>query len=142
MTSINNVTLKGFLAAEPELRETKTGHRTATLIVATNHTTRDGRKFTNYHRVIAWNHFADLAKEHAKKGSLVQLEGRITYRSYEAADGSKRRFTEIFAVHLEVITGAEANEQSGPPAEKPEPEFQVSPKIREALDKELAQAGA
>jgi single-strand DNA-binding protein len=78
--------------ADPELRYTPSGKAVSRLGVATNDT-RDAQ----FHDIVAWEQLAETAAETLTKGSKVIVEGSIQTRSWEAADGSKRRATEIVA---------------------------------------------
>jgi single-strand DNA-binding protein len=90
--SYNRVQLAGRLTADPELRYTPSGKAVCKLRVATNDT-----RAAQFHDVLAWEDLAETAAESLKKGGAILVEGRIQTRTYEAADGSKRRVTEIVA---------------------------------------------
>jgi len=47
--------------------------------------------------MVAWEDVAEAAAELLKKGSPVEIEGRLQTRTWDAQDGSKRRATEIVA---------------------------------------------
>lgn len=91
----------GYLATDPELRESKNGHKLTKFKVATNYDWVDseGEKNhrTDYHKVVVWNKLADITSQYLKKGSGVYLEGRIVNRGYEDKDGKKRVSTEVVA---------------------------------------------
>lgn len=54
-------------------------------------------KVAQFHDVIAWEDAAETAAEALHKGAAVTVEGRLQTRTWEAADGSPRRATEIVA---------------------------------------------
>ena len=68
------------------------GKAVCRLRVATNDT-----REAQFHAVVAWEQDAETAAETLTKGSKVTVEGRLQTRTWEAADGSKRRATEIVA---------------------------------------------
>lgn len=90
--SYNRVQMAGRLVADPELRYTPSGKAVVQMRMATNDT-RDAQ----FHDVIAWEQVAETAAETLTKGSKVIVEGRLQTRTWETADGSKRRATEIIA---------------------------------------------
>ncbi len=90
--SYNRVEIAGRLTADPELRYTPSGKAVCSFRVATNDT-----RVAEFHSVVVWEQLAETAAETLTKGSKVIIEGRLQTRSWEAADGSKRRATEIVA---------------------------------------------
>ena len=58
--------------------------------------THDARG-AQFHDVVAWEALAESAAESLRKGATVTIEGRLQTRTWEAADGSTRRATEIVA---------------------------------------------
>jgi single-strand DNA-binding protein len=53
-----------------------------------------------FHDVVAWEALAETAAESLRKGGAVTVEGRLQTRSWQAADGSPRRATEIVASNV------------------------------------------
>jgi single-strand DNA-binding protein len=49
---------------------------------------------------VAWEEIAEAASERLQKGSPVIVEGRLQTRSWDGADGAKRRTTEVVATSL------------------------------------------
>jgi single-strand DNA-binding protein len=97
----NRVKLAGRLVADPEIRYTTTGKAVCTLRLATNDT-RDAQ----FHDVVAWEQVAETAGT-LTKGSAIAVSGRLQTRSWEAADGSRRRTTEIIAAHVGPFAAAD-----------------------------------
>jgi single-strand DNA-binding protein len=97
------VTLVGFVAREPRLRETKSGRHVADLRVGT--TTRivdkttgewaDGE--TSYYTVNCWRRLADHVKASLRKGDPVVVKGRFRTNSYEDKTGRLCAEVEIVA---------------------------------------------
>lgn len=101
MGDINKVTLRGRAAASAEWKDLP-NTTLVTLRVGTSddYTDRDGRKVerTDWHMVACWGKMADQARG-IRKGDVVQVEGKIRTRSYEAKEG-KRYITEIIAAKI------------------------------------------
>jgi single-strand DNA-binding protein len=103
MTQGGYVTLVGFVAREPNLRETRDGRHVTDVRVGT--TTRlldketgawrDGE--TSYYSVSCWRRLADHVKASLRKGDPVVVKGRFKTRSYEDKTGRLRTEVEIVA---------------------------------------------
>ncbi|MDD4519757.1 MAG: single-stranded DNA-binding protein [Alphaproteobacteria bacterium] len=98
--SINKVILLGNLGKEPEVRNTSTGQKIATLSVATSDVWKDksGQKQekTEWHRVVIFNNaLADFAEKYMKKGSKVYIEGALQTRKWTDQNGQDKYSTEI-----------------------------------------------
>lgn len=102
MSSINKVMLIGRLGADPEVRYTSAGEPVANLRVATNELSRnrstgERTEHTEWHRVVAYRHLAEIARDHIRKGALIYIEGRIRNRKSQDSNGASRHTTEIEA---------------------------------------------
>jgi len=94
----NRVTLIGRAAAAPETRFTSGGQRVATLNVATDRPVRAGAaQVTDWHRIVSWDRLAEIVAEHVVKGTLLFIEGSITYRAWQDRQRQKHSATEILA---------------------------------------------
>jgi single-strand DNA-binding protein len=102
--NLNKVFLIGRLTQDIDLRQIASGTSVATINVATNRFYKDKtggqQKETQFHRVIAWGRLAELSKNYLSKGSLVLIEGRITYRNWLTPTGEKKYTTEIVAENI------------------------------------------
>jgi len=113
MASINRVTLLGRLGADPELRQTESGHTLATFSLATDTRRKDGEEVitkTEWHRVIAWSDLATICGRYLSKGRLVFVEGQISTRTWEDRDGQTRYMTEIVASRVEFVDKRQTDE--------------------------------
>lgn len=96
---MNNVLLTGRLTKEVELRKTKSGKSVCGFTLAVQ---RD-KETTDFINCVAWNMTAENMHKYCSKGDLVGVEGRITTRSYDAEDGSKRYITEVLANNVSFL---------------------------------------
>ncbi len=98
---INHVTLIGNLGKDPEVRRLENGAAVAKFSLATNESYKDREgnqvKQTEWHNIVCWRGLAEVAEKYLKKGSLIYLEGKLTYREYTDKDNQKKYFTEIVA---------------------------------------------
>lgn len=104
-TSVNRVILVGRLVATPELRTTASGIHVTTVRIATN-----DREQPEFHDVVLWRQLADFATKYMTKGRLAYIEGRQQSRTWEAADGSKRRTVEVVADTFKALSPKKATE--------------------------------
>lgn len=98
---MNAVQLLGNLGRDPIIRATRTGKAVASFSIAVSriYTTPQGeqRELTDWINIVAWGPLAEAVRSELKKGSRVFVAGRISTRSYDALDGTKRYVTEVVA---------------------------------------------
>lgn len=98
---VNKVTLLGRLGADPEIRHLDSGVMVGRLSLATNDFYKDKegnfQETTEWHNVVVWRELAERAEKQLKKGALVYIEGKISYRKYTDKDGQERYATDITA---------------------------------------------
>jgi single-strand DNA-binding protein len=97
---LNKVFLYGNLTRDPELKALPTGGQVAEFGLATNrvYKDRDGNKKeeAEFHNIVSFGRQAEVIAQYLKKGRPAFIEGRIRTRSWEAKDGSGKRYrTEI-----------------------------------------------
>ena len=97
----NKVQLIGHVGQEPEIKTFDGGKKVANITIATNdfYTNDKGEKVeqTEWHRVTAWGKLAEIIEKYVDKGKEIAVEGKLTHRSYDDKDGSKRYITEVVA---------------------------------------------
>lgn len=108
MATLNKVTLIGYLGHDPEMRTTGNGEAVAQLSVATTESWKDKstgerKESTEWHRVILYRRFADVAGQYLKKGSLVYIEGRLQSRKWTGKDDIERTTVEIVADDMRML---------------------------------------
>jgi single-strand DNA-binding protein len=97
---MNSVNLIGRLAQAPEVRYTKNGKAVASFTIAVSRVVYPGQaqaEATDFIPVVVWGALAEACGNQLTKGQRVFVEGRMQVRSYEAADGQKRRVSEVVA---------------------------------------------
>ncbi|MCK6694720.1 MAG: single-stranded DNA-binding protein [Thermoanaerobaculia bacterium] len=121
---INKVTLIGHLGGDPEIRHLENGVKVGRFSLATNENYKDKdgnwQKTTEWHNVVVWRELAERAEKMLKKGNLVYVEGKISYRKFTGQDGQERYVTDIVANvmrTLEKMEGTGAFENRFPSAE-------------------------
>ena len=100
--SLNSVTLVGHLGADPELRTTPSGKAVCTMRLATRRARGDE---ADWHEITVWDDQGQRCHDHLKKGSLVGVQGRIQYRTWDGDDGKKRKSAGVVAHRVAFLGG-------------------------------------
>jgi single-strand DNA-binding protein len=114
---MNRATIAGHLGADPELRHTQNGTPVLNFRVASNERRKgaDGewQDHTEWHAVVVWGARGKALADILRKGSFVAVDGTIRTTSYEAKDGSGKRYrTEISAEHVDLGGRGERREEA------------------------------
>lgn len=117
MRGFNRAIIAGNLTRDPDLRYTVNKRAYARFSVAVNYRYKgengEYQDGTDYINVVAWGTLGETCGKYLKKGSPVLIEGRIRTGSYEARDGSGKRYTtEIMADNM-VMLGSREQVGSG-----------------------------
>lgn len=132
--NFNKAIVLGNVTKDPESRTLPSGQSVTSFSVATNRVwydaQRNKKEEAQFHNIVAFGKLADTARQYLTKGSLVLIEGRIQYRSWDKQDGTKGYRTEIVTESLQLgprrVGGSSPNPQ--PKKEPSEPEV---PTVRE-----------
>lgn len=122
MSGVNKVILLGHLGKDPEVRHLEGGRAVANFSLATteNFKNKNGEREsrTEWHNIVLWTPFAEIAEKYLKKGSQVYIDGRLTNRSYDDKDGNKRYISEIVGQNLTLLgaKSAEGGESNSAPS--------------------------
>lgn len=108
----NRVTLIGRWVKSPELRYSQSGTAILTCTLAVDRRKKeDGADFIP---IVAYQKTAENTANYTDKGSLICVEGRIQVRSYDAKDGSGRRYaTEVVAEQVKFLNKRGAGDTNG-----------------------------
>ena len=111
----NTVLLVGNLGAHPELRSANNGTDIASFSLGTSRPKRDSEgktykdasgftaKDTEWHRITCFNGLARVVAQHATKGMLVSVRGRIHNSKWTDKDGIDRYGYEIIADDVQFL---------------------------------------
>lgn len=111
MRGMNRVTLIGRLGRHPELRTSKSGTSWCTLAVATDRRKKDGdgwKNETDWHQVKVFGADAERCEQMLRAGSLVAIEGSMTYEKWEDKEGRKRLSPRVLAREIGFLTDLRA----------------------------------
>jgi single-strand DNA-binding protein len=105
MKGFNHCIFIGNLGKDPELRHTPSGKAVASVSLAVNESWKNGNgekvEGVTWVNIVAWSKLAEIISEYAKKGSPVQVVGRLKNRSYDDKESGQKKYTvEIVAESL------------------------------------------
>jgi single-strand DNA-binding protein len=98
---LNRVTLVGRLTRDPELRHTQAGDPVCSIRLAVSSRARDetgnwGDR-SNYFDVTVFGRQAETASTYLAKGRRIGVDGRLSWREWQAQDGTRRQSVEVIA---------------------------------------------
>ena len=89
---LNNISLQGRLASDPELKETGTGIKLATFTLAVNRPyQKDKESPTDFLDLVAWRTTGEFVARNFRKGDMAVVNGRLQTDTFEDKDGKKRK---------------------------------------------------
>ena len=110
---MNKIIINGNLTKQPEMRYTTNEKAVTTFDIAVNEGFGD-KKQTQFFKIVVWGKVAENCANYLDKGSKVLVSGRLSNRSYDAKDGTKKYITEIVANEVEFLgskgTGNNSNQ--------------------------------
>jgi single-strand DNA-binding protein len=127
----NTVLLVGNLGADPETRSSGNTD-IATFSLGTSRPKRDSEgktykdasgftaKDTEWHRVTCFNGLGRVIAQHAGKGMLVSVRGRLHYTRWTDREGVERYGCEIIADDVQFLSRPRQGSGSGAPAGDPD----------------------
>ena len=103
---VNRVTLTGHLGADPDVKDLSAGVvancRLATTDYYTDRASGTMKEATEWHRLVFFGRYAEIARDFLAKGSRIYIDGRLRTRKW-SSNGQDRYTTEIVVESLEMI---------------------------------------
>jgi single-strand DNA-binding protein len=103
---LNQVALVGRLARDGELRHLPSGDAVHALRLAVTARAKEGGQWTdrsNYFDVTVFGR--EGLASYLTKGSRIGITGRLSWREWQAKDGSKRQAVEVVASDVQLLDG-------------------------------------
>lgn len=116
---MNSVNITGRLTKDPVASETHEKKPVTSFSIAYNEPY--GQKAVSYFDVTAFGKTADFARTWLKKGTKVEVTGRLKQERYTSRDGNMITKYSIIASELGFAEGKQENQQ--PPTEEAKDEF-------------------
>ena len=110
MACVNECTFIGFMAADPEIRMTPGGVKTANFRIGCTESWNDQsgarQERTEWVNCVAWRNQADHVQKFLRKGNRVYVRGKLKTRSWEDKNGGGKRYTsEIIVDKFMALSG-------------------------------------
>lgn len=103
---MNKVILMGRLTRDPEVRTTQSGKVVCQFTLAVDRftTNAEGQREADFVPIVVWGKVGELCGNSLTKGQRALVDGRLQIRSYEAKDGSGKRWvTEVIASTVQFL---------------------------------------
>ena len=115
---MNNVALSGYLGQDPEILIGSTGKDFCKFSLAVRREfAREGQQNTDWFTVVVFGKDVDFVTAYIKKGTAVEVTGRIENRTYTTREGVERMVSEIIANSVKFSPGGKpAEKETGPSA--------------------------
>lgn len=150
--SINKAILVGNVGKDPDVRYIDNGTPVARFSLATSergYTLPNGTQVperSEWHSIVAWRGLAEIVEKYVRKGTLLYIEGKISYRSWTDKSGITRYATEIVAENLQLLSrkteGQSTAETVNAPENSPAQESTTTPNTVKTDPSEPAPASA
>lgn len=112
---LNRVVLIGRTTRPCELRYTQSGKAVSSMTLAVDKFGE--KKEADFIDIVCWNKLGEITAQYLiDKGRLVAVEGRLSTRSYEASDGSKRKVYEVVADNVRFLDKPKESATNSHPA--------------------------
>lgn len=108
--SINNVVLSGRLTKDIELRMSQNNKKYCQFTLAVDKYV-NGEQQADFISVIAWERNAEVLSQYTKKGSKINVLGRIATRNHKNANGETIYVTEVVAQQIELLDSKPKEQQ-------------------------------
>ncbi|BED91814.1 MAG: single-stranded DNA-binding protein [Candidatus Improbicoccus pseudotrichonymphae] len=125
---LNLVAMIGRLTANPELRHTLNDLPMTRFSIAVqrSYAQQGKERQTDFFDVIAWRSTAEFVCNYFGKGQLIAVEGSMQTRTYQDANGVKRKIYEIIASNIHFVesknsgnASTSSDDEVPPPDEAP-----------------------
>ena len=96
----------GNLCRDIELKTTNSGksYLQNSIAIRNDYKNTDGEYDSEFINIVVWGKTAEFLVQYAQKGMKVAVEGRLTNRSYDKADGTRGYITEIVCNSVELLS--------------------------------------
>jgi single-strand DNA-binding protein len=101
--SFSKVIIVGRVGKTPEMFKSKAGEDIAKFSVATSKKS-GGQEVVSWHNVVCFKKTAENVGKYLAKGSMVAIDGELSYSTYDNKDGVKMYRTDIVANSVQFLT--------------------------------------
>lgn len=103
---MNKVLLTGNITRDMEVRELPNGKKNGrtSIAVRRNMKNKDGKYDSDFIGIVAWDKKCEYISQYAKKGTKIEVAGRIETGSYQDKDGKTVYTTDVVVEEANILT--------------------------------------
>ena len=112
---LNQISVQGRLARDPELRRTNSGKAVTNFTLACDRDFKNqqtGEKEVDFIECVAWGGTAEMVEKYFHKGQMAVATGRLQLRDWTDKNGQKRRQAEILVNNIYFCGSKESGTQA------------------------------
>lgn len=112
---LNQISVQGRLARDPELRRTNSGKAVISFTLACDRDFKNqqtGEKEVDFIECVAWGGTAEMVEKYFHKGQMAVATGRLQLRDWTDKNGQKRRTAEILVNSIYFCGSKESGTQA------------------------------
>ncbi|AEB75419.1 single-stranded DNA-binding protein [Clostridium botulinum] len=113
---MNKVMFIGRTTKDIEVKKLKENNKYVTtfrLAVNRGFLGKNGEKLVDFIPIVAWDKNAELLAKYTKKGSRVNVIGRLQIKSYETRDGVRKYMSEVVAQEIHILDWKNKEQEVG-----------------------------
>lgn len=119
---LNKVMLIGRLGGNPEAKQSGQALY-CRFSLATSSRGKDNQEITDWHHVVCFGKNAENCNKYLVKGSLVFIEGKISYSTYQDKTGQQKTATSILADRVLFLQKSNTDNAAKQQTQVAEPQF-------------------
>jgi len=122
---INNVIIGGNLTKDIVVKDTPTGRKVCSFVVANNRTYLGNAgkvRETSFIDIEVWGTVAENCGKYLRKGSPVVIAGRLKQSRWETANGEKRSRLQVVAQNVQFLASRDRTRSDSEPDEETVPD--------------------
>lgn len=112
---LNQISVQGRLARDPELRRTNSGKAVTSFTLACDRdfkNSQTGEKEVDFIECVAWGGTAEMVEKYFRKGQMAVATGRLQLQNWTDKNGQKRRTAEILVNNVYFCGSKESGTQA------------------------------
>jgi single-strand DNA-binding protein len=110
---MNKMFLIGHVGQQPKRTTNGTGINYSLAVKERTRVDGEWTDRTMWVDVVHWGQNADFAEKWIHKGTKIMIEGRLNITEKTDQDGNKKRFTNVVAEHVELLSKSDGQSNDG-----------------------------
>jgi len=110
---MNKVFFTGHVGQEPKRTSNGTGVNYSIAVKERTRVDGEWTDKTTWIDIVHWGQNADFAEKWIHKGTKIMVEGRLNINERTDQDGNKKRFTNVVAEHVELLSKSDGQSNDG-----------------------------